>query len=81
MPKNVDKILESVNNDNIDDYIYFYSFVLEKLVEKKLKYEKEEDKIFISLKKLNIGNETKELKNHVSRNRSESEDISTSDSE
>ena len=54
MPKNVDTILKSVNNDNIDDYIYFYSFVLEKLVEKKMKYEKEEDKIFISLKKLNI---------------------------
>ena len=35
MPKNVDKILESVNNSNIDDYIYFYSFVLEKLVDKK----------------------------------------------
>ena len=79
MPKNVDTILESVNNDNIDDYIYFYSFVLEKLVEKKIKYEKEEDKIFISLKKLNIENEVSKLKNHVSR--TESEDLSTSDSE
>ena len=79
MPKNVDTILESVNNDNIDDYIYFYSFVLEKLVEKKMKYEKEEDKIFISLKKLNIENELSKLKNHVSR--TESEDVSTSDSE
>ena len=62
MPKNVDTILESVNNDNIDDYIYFYSFVLEKLVEKKMKYEKEEDKIFISLKKLNIENEVSKLR-------------------
>jgi len=79
MPKNVDTILESVNNDNIDDYIYFYSFVLEKIVEKKIKYEKEEDKIFISLKKLNIENEVSKLKNHVSR--TESEDVSTSDSE
>ena len=79
MPKNVDTILESVNNDNIDDYIYFYSFVLEKLIEKKIKYEKEEDKIFISLKKLNIENEVSKLKNHVSR--TESEDVSTSDSE
>ena len=79
MPKNVDTILESVNNDNIDDYIYFYSYVLEKLVQKKKKYEKEEDKIFISLKKLNIENEVSKLKNHVSR--TESEDVSTSDSE
>ena len=79
MTKNVDKILESVNNSNIDDYIYFYSFILEKLVEKKMKYEKEEDKIFISLKELNIGNETKEIRNHVSV--SESSDDSTSDSE
>ena len=79
MPKNVDTILESVNNYNIDDYIYFYSFVFEKLVEKKIKYEKEEDKIFISLKKLNIENEVSKLKNHVSR--TESEDVSTSDSE
>ena len=81
MTKNVDKILESVNNDNIDDFIYFYSYVIEKLVEKKMKYEKEEDKIFISLKELNIESESKELRNHVSRNRSESEDVSTSDSE
>jgi hypothetical protein len=79
MPKNIDTILESVNNDNIDDYIYFYSFVLEKLVEKKIKHEKEEDKIFVSLKKLNIENEVSKLKNHVSR--TESEDVSTSDSE
>jgi len=76
MPKNVDKILESVNNSNIDDYIYFYSFVLEKLVDKKMKYEKEEDKIFISLKKLNIENESKELRNRVSVS-----DDCTSDSE
>ena len=76
MPKNVDKILESVNNSNIDDYIYFYSFVLEKFVDKKMKYEKEEDKIFISLKKLNIENESKELRNRVSVS-----DDCTSDSE
>jgi hypothetical protein len=62
MPKNIDTILESVNNDNIDDYIYFYSFVLEKLVEKKIKHEKEEDKIFVSLKKLNIENEVSKLR-------------------
>jgi len=79
MTKNVDKILESVNNDNIDDFIYFYSYVIEKLVEKKMKYEKEEDKIFISLKELNIESEVSKLRNRVSR--TESEDISTSDSE
>ena len=79
MTKNVDKILESVNNSNIDDYIYFYSFILEKLVEKKMKYEKKEDKIFISLKELNIESESKKLRNRVSR--TDSEDISTSDSE
>ena len=79
MPKNVDKILESVNNSNIDDYIYFYSFVLEKLVDKKMKYDNEEDKIFISLKELNIESESKKIQNRVSV--SESEDISTSDSE
>ena len=79
MTKNVDKILESVNNSNIDDYIYFYSFILEKLVEKKMKYEKEEDKIFISLKELNIESESKKLRNRVSV--SESSDDTTSDSE
>ena len=79
MSKNVDKILESVNNSNIDDYIFFYSFLLEKLVEKKLKYDNEEDKIFISLKELNIESEVSKLRNRVSR--TESEDISTSDSE
>ena len=79
MPKNVDKILESVNNSNIDDYIYFYSFVLEKLVDKKMKYDNEEDKIFISLKELNIESESEEIRNRVSV--SESCDDSTSDSE
>ena len=79
MPKNVDKILESVNNSNIDDFIYFYSYVIEKLVEKKIKYDNEEDKIFISLKELNIESEVSKLRNRVSR--TESEDISTSDSE
>ena len=79
MPKNVDKILESVNNSNIDDYIYFYSFILEKLVDKKLKYDNEEDKIFISLKELNIESESKELRNRVSV--SEFSDDCTSDSE
>ena len=79
MTKNVDKILESVNNSNIDDNIFFYSFILEKLVDKKLKYDNEEDKIFISLKELNIESEVSKLRNHVSR--TESEDISTSDSE
>ena len=44
-----------------------------------MKYEKEEDKIFITLKKLDIENEVSKLKNHVSR--TESEDVSTSDSE
>ena len=79
MTKNVDKILESVNNSNIDDYIYFYSFILEKLVEKKLKYDNEEDKIFISLKELNIESESKKIRNRVLV--SESSDDSTSDSE
>ena len=79
MTKNVDKILESVNNSNIDDYIYFYSYVLEKLVDKKLKYDNEEDKIFISLKELNIESESEEIRNRVSL--SESCDDSTSDSE
>ena len=79
MTKNVDKILESVNNSNIDEYIFFYSFVLEKLVDKKIKYDNEEDKIFISLKELNIESESKKLRNRVSV--SESSDDSTSDSE
>ena len=79
MTKTVDTILESVNNSNIDDFIYFYSFVLEKLVDKKIKYENEEDKIFISLKELNIESESKELRNRVSV--SESSDDSTSDIE
>ena len=44
-----------------------------------MKYEKKEDKIFISLKKLNIESESKELRNRVSV--SESSDDCTSDSE
>ena len=48
-------------------------------VDKKLKYDNEEDKIFISLKELNIESESKELRNRVSV--SEFSDDCTSDSE
>jgi rubrerythrin len=38
MPKSQsDEILESITMDNIDDAMYFYSHILEKIVEKKKK--------------------------------------------
>jgi hypothetical protein len=48
--------------DNIDDAMYFYSYILEKIMEKKKKFQHNEDILMNQLKKLDIKKEIKNLK-------------------
>jgi hypothetical protein len=63
MPQSqADVILDSITLDNIDDAMYFYSHILEKIVEKKKKFQHNEDILICQLKKLDIKKEIKKLK-------------------
>ena len=70
-----DKILDSITMDNIEDALYFYSYILEKIMEKKKKFQHNEDILMNQLKKLDIKKEIKNLK------RSMDSDSDTSDSD
>ena len=70
-----DEILDSITMDNIDDAMYFYSYILEKIMEKKKKFQHNEDILMSQLKKLDIKKEIENLK------RSLDSDSDTSDSE
>ena len=70
-----DEILDSITMDNIEDALYFYSYILEKIMEKKKKFQHNEDILMSQLKKLDIKKEIKKLK------RSLDSDSDTSDSE
>ena len=70
-----DEILDSITMDNIDDAMYFYSYILEKIMEKKKKFQHNEEILMSQLKKLDIKKEIKKLK------RSLDSDSDTSDSD
>ena len=70
-------ILDSITMDNIDDAMYFYSHILEKIVEKKKKFQHNEDILMNQLKKLDIKAEIKKLK----RSMDSDSETSESDSE
>jgi len=74
-----DEILDSITMDNIDDALYFYSYILEKIMEKKKKFQHNEEILMSQLKKLDIKKEIKNLKRSLDSDSSESE--SESDSE
>jgi hypothetical protein len=76
MPQSqADVIHDSITLDNIDDAMYFYSHILEKIVEKKKKFQHNEEILMNQLKKLDIKKEIKKLK------RSMDSDSETSESE
>lgn len=70
-----DKILNSITIDNIEDAMYFYSYILEKIMEKKKKFQHNEEIFMNQLKKLDIKAEIEKLK------RSLESDSETSDSD
>jgi len=49
-----DEILDSITMDNIDDAMFFYSYILEKIMEIKKKFQHNEDILMNQLKKLDI---------------------------
>jgi len=72
-----DEILDFITLDNIDDCLYFYSYILEKIMEKKKKFQHNEDILMNQLKKLDIKKEIRNLK----RSLDSDSDTSVSDSE
>ena len=57
-----DEILDSITMDNIDDALFFYSHILEKIMEKKKKYQHNEQILMKQLNKLDIKKEIANLK-------------------
>jgi hypothetical protein len=55
-------ILDSITIDNIDDAMYFYSYILEKIIKKKKRYQDNEDIMMNQLKNLDIKQEVNRLK-------------------
>ena len=57
-----DMILDSITIDNIDEAMFYYSFILEKILKKKKRYQHNEDIMINQLKNLDIKNEINRLK-------------------
>jgi len=57
-----DMILDSITIDNIDDAMFFYSYILEKIIKKKKRYQHNEDIMMNQLKNLDIKHEVYRLK-------------------
>ena len=57
-----DMILDSITIDNIDEAMYFYSYILEKIIKKKKKYEHNEEIMMNQLKNLDIKKEINRIK-------------------
>ena len=55
-------LLDSITIDNIDDALYFYSTILEKIVQKKKRYDHNEDILIKGLMQMNIKDEIRKLK-------------------
>ena len=70
-----EEILDSITMHNIDDSLYFYSSLLDMIMQKKKKYQKNEDLLLKKLSKLDIKKEIIRLKRFESD--SESSDTDT----
>jgi len=70
-------ILDSITMDNIDDSLYFYSSLLDKIMQKKKKYQHNEIMLLKKLSKLDITKEILRLKRF--RSDSDSDESSESD--
>ena len=53
----VDELLDTITIENIDDALYFYSYLLEKIVSKKNKFEKNERILMKGLKQMDLAKE------------------------
>ena len=57
-----EEILDSITMDNIDDSLYFYSSLLDMIMQKKKKYQHNETMLLKKLSKLDIKKEILRLK-------------------
>ena len=64
-------ILDSITLDNIDDSLYFYSSLLDKIMQKKKKYQHNETMLLKKLSKLDIKKEILRLKRFESDSESD----------
>ena len=75
-----EEILDSITMDNIDDALYFYSSILDMIMQKKKKYQHNETMLLKKLSKLDIKKEILRLKRFESDSEfdsSESSDTET----
>ena len=75
-----EEILDSITMDNIDDSLYFYSSLLDMIMQKKKKYQHNETMLLKKLSKLDIKKEIIRLKRFESDSEfdsSESSDTET----
>ena len=72
-----EEILDSITMDNIDDALYFYSSILDMIMQKKKKYQHNETMLLKKLSKLDIKKEIIRLKRFESD--SESNDDTDTD--
>jgi hypothetical protein len=71
-----DMILDSITIDNIDEAMYFYSYILEKIIKKKKKYEHNEEIMMNQLKNLDIKKEINRLQLLETDSESDSDECS-----
>ena len=69
-----EEILDSINMLNINDSLYFYSSLLDMIMQKKKKYQKNEDLLLKKLSKLDIKKEILRLKRFESESDSDTSD-------
>ena len=67
-----EEILDSITMDNIDDALYFYSSILDMIMQKKKKYQHNETMLLKKLSKLDIKKEIQRLKRFESDSESNS---------
>ena len=71
-----DMILDSITIDNIDEAMYFYSYILEKIIKKKKKYKHNEEIMMNQLKNLDIKKEINRLQLLETDSESDSDECS-----
>ena len=74
-------ILDSISIDNIDDALYFYSSILDMIMQKKKKYQHNETMLLKKLSKLDIKKEILRLKRFESDSEFDSSESSDTDIE
>ena len=76
-----EEILDSITMDNIDDALYFYSSILDMIMQKKKKYQHNETMLLKKLSKLDIKKEILRLKRFRSDSDSDSDSSESSDTD